>query len=95
MPTYSFRCAGCGNSFEFILGIEDRESVTDCPTCGCPIRRVFDAPRLRSVPSGLARAADFADASAEAPQVVNTVPPAAWAPNRPARDRRYPALPRP
>lgn len=94
MPTYSYRCATCGD-LEFTLGIKDREAVTECPSCGRPTRRVFEAPHLRCASSGLDRAVDRAGASTEAPRVVSEVPPAAGTTIPPARNHRYPALPRP
>ncbi len=33
MPTYDFRCRGCGHRFTVRVDIKDRHKVT-CPSCG-------------------------------------------------------------
>jgi len=40
MPTYSYQCLECGNSFEEIRSINDNESVI-CSQCGCACERSF------------------------------------------------------
>ncbi|MBA2277981.1 MAG: zinc ribbon domain-containing protein [Chloroflexia bacterium] len=40
MPTYAYRCAGCGHAFEQVQRMVD-EPLTDCPECGAAIRRVI------------------------------------------------------
>lgn len=39
MPTYGYRCAGCRNEFERVQRMTDA-SLTECPECGGPVRRV-------------------------------------------------------
>ena len=39
MPLYEYACQDCAHRFEIRQGIRD-ESLTICPSCGGPIRRV-------------------------------------------------------
>ena len=34
MPTYEFRCTGCGESFEVVCSFAEREARAVCPACG-------------------------------------------------------------
>lgn len=43
MPTYEYRCAACGHTFERRQPIT-AEALTDCPSCA--------APALRRLPGG-------------------------------------------
>lgn len=38
MPTYEYRCTGCGNAFEKFQRMSD-EPVADCPACGTKAER--------------------------------------------------------
>jgi putative FmdB family regulatory protein len=38
MPTYEYRCSGCGNAFEKFQRMSD-EPVADCPACGAKAER--------------------------------------------------------
>lgn len=40
MPTYSYRCADCGHSFDIQQSFTD-DSLTVCPECGGTLRKVF------------------------------------------------------
>ena len=39
MPTYKYRCKECGHEFEVRQRMSDN-SLTECPVCGGPVRRV-------------------------------------------------------
>ena len=39
MPTYHYRCSDCNHSFDFFQKFAD-DSLTECPECSGPIRRV-------------------------------------------------------
>ncbi len=100
MPTYSYRCHSCGD-FDVIASMSKRPERAPCPECGQERPRVFRAPSLRTTPVALSTAVEQAGRSAEAPQVVHSIPGATPAPRRPgapvpvsARTGRYPALPR-
>jgi len=34
MPSYSYQCTGCAESFEKYLPIQDRDAAVECPVCG-------------------------------------------------------------
>jgi putative FmdB family regulatory protein len=34
MPVYEFRCGACGETFEIISSLADREAKAVCPACG-------------------------------------------------------------
>ena len=40
MPTYEYRCKGCGRELEAVQSFSD-PSLTVCPHCGGPLRKVF------------------------------------------------------
>ena len=40
MPTYEYRCVDCDRTFELVQSFHD-DPVTECPTCGGPVKKVF------------------------------------------------------
>ena len=93
MPTYSFRCRGCGD-FDVIAAISQRSDRATCPVCRQLRARVFSAPLLHTASKSLDTAVERAGRSAESPEVIRSIP-ASGSPALPsARDRRYPPLPR-
>ena len=40
MPTYEYRCKACGHELEVVQSFTD-ESLTACPVCAGPLRKVF------------------------------------------------------
>lgn len=40
MPTYEYRCDGCGNAFELFQQMAD-EPLKKCPRCGGAVRRMI------------------------------------------------------
>lgn len=40
MPTYSYRCTECGTAFDIKQSFSD-DALTECPTCGGVLRKVF------------------------------------------------------
>ncbi len=40
MPTYQYRCAACNNDLEVVQSFTDA-SLTECPSCGGSLRKVF------------------------------------------------------
>jgi putative FmdB family regulatory protein len=40
VPTYEYRCADCDRTFDIVQSFHD-EPLTECPTCGNPVRKVF------------------------------------------------------
>jgi putative FmdB family regulatory protein len=42
MPTYEYRCSGCGTDFELYQKISD-EPAKSCPECGSSVQRIISA----------------------------------------------------
>lgn len=40
MPTYSYRCTECGNAFDIQQSFTDA-TLTECPSCGGALRKIF------------------------------------------------------
>ena len=40
MPTYEYRCDNCAKNFDVVQSFHD-DPLTECPTCGSPVRKVF------------------------------------------------------
>ena len=40
MPTYEYRCDNCAKNFDVVQSFTD-DPLTECPTCGSPVRKVF------------------------------------------------------
>jgi len=45
MPIYEYRCLACGEHFEALRPIADREQA-DCPACGSEAKFRVSAPRI-------------------------------------------------
>lgn len=93
MPTYSFRCAACG-AFDVQCAIADRTLTQRCPICGGEGSRLFTAPALRRLPVAVRGALAASERSADAPDVVTSVPRSSRA-TAVTRDPRHLTLPRP
>jgi putative FmdB family regulatory protein len=42
MPTYQYRCTDCGQDLEAVQKFSDA-ALTECPTCGGSLRKLFNA----------------------------------------------------
>jgi putative FmdB family regulatory protein len=94
MPTYSYACDRCGG-FDLLRPMAEADARTSCPGCGTPARRLVTAPALRALDPGLRSALDRQHRSADAPEVVGTVPGRPRRTQRAATDPRQARLPRP
>lgn len=96
MPTYTFRCAVCGG-FDLIRPMARAGEPATCPGCGRTAVRVFGAPALRHLDPGLRGALDAGERSADAPQVVASIPGTGRRrrAQRVTTDPRHARLPRP
>ena len=94
MPTYIHRCPDCGE-FEQVRPMVEAGARPACPGCGMPSTRVFGAPAWRGSDPGLRRARDAAGRSADAPEVVTSVPGRSGKATPVTRDPRHARLPRP
>jgi putative FmdB family regulatory protein len=54
MPTYSYRCTECGTAFDIQQAFTD-DSLTECPTCGGRLRKLFTAVGVSFNGSGFYR----------------------------------------
>ncbi|WP_106180972.1 FmdB family zinc ribbon protein [Prauserella shujinwangii] len=96
MATYVYRCARCGD-FERQHPMGEAAATRPCPDCGEPAARRYTAPAVRhTTPSSWSRAREYAQRSAESPEVVSAPPPrGASGGVRVSRDPRHARLPRP
>ena len=51
MPLYEYECESCGRRFERIQKFSD-PPVTECPTCGGLVRKLFSSPAIQFKGSG-------------------------------------------
>lgn len=54
MPTYSYRCTECAHAFDIQQAFTD-DSLTECPTCGGQLRKLFSAVGVTFNGSGFYR----------------------------------------
>ena len=45
MPTYVYRCADCGEEFEYVQNFED-SALTRCQSCGGTLKRLLFPPAV-------------------------------------------------
>ena len=65
MPTYDYRCTGCGHSFD-VRQRFDEEPVLTCPRCHQNVRRVMHVPAIIYKGSGF-YTTDYKNFHASAP----------------------------
>ena len=54
MPTYSYRCTECGHAFDIQQAFTD-DSLTECPSCGGRLRKLFNTVGVTFNGSGFYR----------------------------------------
>lgn len=54
MPTYSYRCTECENAFDIQQSFTE-DALTECPSCGGKIRKLFNAVGVTFNGSGFYR----------------------------------------
>lgn len=94
MPTYSYRCPGCG-PFDLVRPMARASEAASCPGCGGAGTRVWGAPALRALAPGVRRALDADARSATDPAVVGAPTPSPRRRTRYTSDPRHLRLPRP
>lgn len=62
MPTYAYRCADCGHSFDIYQSFSD-STLTECPECAGDLRKVFGSLGVTFNGSGFYRTDSRADSS--------------------------------
>jgi putative FmdB family regulatory protein len=77
MPTYSYRCTECGTAFDIQQAFTD-DSLTECPTCGGRLRKLFNTVGVTFNGSGFyrtdSRPADKSATSEPAPAASAPAP---------------------
>ena len=65
MPTYQYACTNtsCGNRFDLVQAFTD-PSVTECPVCGQPVRKVYGSVGVVFKGSGFYRTDSRAEKTA-------------------------------
>ena len=54
MPTYSYRCTACDNAFDIQQSFSD-DALTECPSCGGKLRKLFNTVGVTFNGSGFYR----------------------------------------
>jgi putative FmdB family regulatory protein len=88
MPTYSYRCTECGTAFDIQQAFTD-DSLTECPSCGGRLRKLFNTVGVtfngsgfyrtdnRSTPSEGSSSSSSSDSSASSSPAPAAAPAAA------------------
>ena len=81
MPTYSYRCTECDSAFDIVQAFTD-DTLTVCPNCGGPLRKLFNTVGVTFNGSGFYRtdsraAASSSDSSSSASPAKKDPPAAA------------------
>ena len=75
VPTYEYRCDNCAENFDFVQSFTD-DPLTECPTCGSPVRKVFGSVGIVFKGSGFyktdSRSGGSGDASVSVPGESST-----------------------
>jgi putative FmdB family regulatory protein len=65
VPTYGYACTACGHEFEIVQAMTD-PSLTECPSCGGRLRKVFHPVGVTFKGSGFYRTDSRAGSSVAA-----------------------------
>jgi len=93
VAVYEYTCVQCG-SFDLRCPIGTAPDRERCPACGGSARRVFSPPMLGVTSSPARSLIALEEKSADAPEVVTTVPPKV-APAAPPAHPAWSRLPKP
>ena len=66
MPTYEYRCDTCAQNFDVVQSFTD-DPLTECPTCGSPVRKVFGSVGIVFKGSGFYKTDSRSGGSATVP----------------------------
>jgi putative FmdB family regulatory protein len=78
VPTYSYRCTECDTAFDIHQAFTD-SSLTECPTCGGKLRKVFSSIGVTFNGSGFYRN-DSRSTSSSTEKAVGAAAPKVTAP---------------
>jgi putative FmdB family regulatory protein len=84
LPTYSYRCTECATAFDIHQAFTD-DSLTECPSCGGRLRKLFSAVGVTFSGSGFYRndsrpAPKEGGSSSSSSDSSSSAPPASPAP---------------
>src|SRR5665213_3598953 len=65
LPTYEYRCDSCQKNFDVAQSFHD-DPLTECPTCGSPVRKVFGSVGIVFKGSGFYKTDSRSGGSAKA-----------------------------
>jgi len=85
VPTYSYRCTECDNTFDIHQEFTD-STLTECPVCGGKLRKVFSAVGVTFNGSGFYRNDSRSTKSSSSPATPSapSTPAPAATPSTPA-----------
>ncbi|MEU6382129.1 FmdB family zinc ribbon protein [Streptomyces bauhiniae] len=66
MPTYQYQCKDCGEGLEAVQKFTD-DALTECPSCGGPLKKVFSAVGIVFKGSGFYRNDSRGSSSSSSP----------------------------
>ena len=67
MPTYQYACTECDHRFEAVQSFSD-EALTECPSCGGKLRKVFSSVGIVFKGSGFYRTDSRSGSSTVSPE---------------------------
>lgn len=71
MPTYSYRCTACHNAFDIQQALSD-DTLTECPSCGGKLRKLFNMVGVTFNGSGFYRTDSRAKPSGDSSKSSST-----------------------
>jgi len=74
VPTYEYRCDHCSRNFDVVQSFQD-DPLSECPTCGNPVRKVFGSVGIVFKGSGFYKT-DSRSGGGSASRIGDTTAPA-------------------
>jgi len=85
LPTYEYHCDSCEKNFDLVQSFHD-DPLTDCPTCGSPVRKVFGNVGIVFKGSGFYKTDSRNGSSGKAPDSTESTPVPSSDSDRPSSD---------
>ena len=74
LPTYEYHCDTCEKNFDLVQSFHD-DPLTECPTCGSPVRKVFGNVGIVFKGSGFYKTDSRNGSSGKASEGTEAAPP--------------------
>jgi putative FmdB family regulatory protein len=71
VPTYEYRCKDCEHSFDVVQSFTD-DPLTECPSCGGPLRKVFGNVGITFKGSGFYKTDSRSSSNGKKPDAAKT-----------------------